>query len=422
VTAAASPAATEPAKLPGFTTYQKQVVAILAFLQFTVILDFMILSPLSAILMPTLNITPQQFGFVVSAYAFSAGISGFLAAGFADSFDRKKLLMFFYCGFIVGTLLCALAPTYQVLLMARVVTGCFAGVVGSAVFAIITDLFAMQQRGRVMGVVQTAFAASQIMGIPAGLFLSNHWGWHMPFFAIVGVGALAGVFISVILKPVDGHLVSGAARSPREIFKHLLATVSNPVYLQAFAVTALLATGGFMLMPFGAAFSVRNLMLGLDDLPLVYFLTGLCTIVTGPLIGRLADRIGKLATFIGGSALSAVMVLYYTRLGATPLLMVVAIFAIMFVGIQSRMISSQALLSGIPAPAMRGSFMSVSSCVQQLSGGIASAIAGAIVVAPDTGPLQRFEVLGYVVVGAVIITVLMMIQVSRLVPDPAAAK
>ena len=138
------------AKTP-FTRYQKIVLAILVFLQFTIILDFMILSPLGAILMPALNVSTTQFGMVVSAYAVSAALSGFLTAGFADKFDRKKLLLFFYGGFVLGTLLCGLAPNFEFLLGARIVTGLFGGVIGSIVMAILTDVFALQQRGRVMG-------------------------------------------------------------------------------------------------------------------------------------------------------------------------------------------------------------------------------------------------------------------------------
>ncbi len=168
------------------------IVAILAFLQFTIVLDFMILSPLGALLMRDLHISASRFGLVVSVYAFSAGISGFLAAGFADRFDRKKMLMFFYGGFLVGTLLCGLAPTYHFLLVARMVTGLFGGVIGSISFAIIADLFPFNQRGRVMGVVQTSFAASQVMGLPLGLYLSDLWGWHAPFLMIVSFSTRRG--------------------------------------------------------------------------------------------------------------------------------------------------------------------------------------------------------------------------------------
>lgn len=402
--------------VPAFTSYQKFVVAILAFLQFTIILDFMILSPLGAILMPELHITPSQFGLVVSAYAFSAGASGLLAAGFADRFDRKKLLLFFYCGFLMGTLFCALAPTYEFLLLARIVTGVFGGVIGSITFAITTDLFPFEMRGRVMGVIQTSFAASQVLGIPIGLFLANYGGWHTPFLMIVGVSAAVGAVIWFKLEPIDGHLkLHNDQKNP---FAHVVTTVTNRRYLQAFATTALLATGGFMLMPFGSAFSVHNLGIDLEHLPMVYMITGVCSIITGPLVGRASDKLGKFPMFLYGSILSIVMVIIYTHLGTTPLAWVVVVNAVMFVGISARMISSSALMSAIPTPAHRGSFMSVSSSIQQISGGLASVLAGLIVVESPTGLLEHFDTLGYVVAGATVITVTMMYFIHKLVPEP----
>src|SRR4051812_47901515 len=160
-----------------FTRYQKFVIALLAFVQFTVVLDFMILSPLGALLMPKLKIDPSQFGTVVSAYAFSAGLSGILAAGFADKFDRKRMLLFFYAGFVVATALCGVAPDYRFLLFARIVTGLFGGVMGSIGMAIVADLFPFEARGRVMGLMMTAFSGAQVLGLPLGLYLSNLWGW-----------------------------------------------------------------------------------------------------------------------------------------------------------------------------------------------------------------------------------------------------
>jgi predicted MFS family arabinose efflux permease len=189
-----------------FSGYQMFVVALLAFLQFSIVLDFMIISPLGAIIMPDLNIGPQRFGEIVSAYAFSAGVSGLLAAGFADRFDRKRFLLFFYTGFIAGTALCALAPNYPLLLAARIVTGLFGGVIASIVLAITTDLFALQMRGRVMGVVQTAFSASQVLGIPAGLYIANLWNWHAAFLMIALITIPVGLIIAFYMKPVAGHL------------------------------------------------------------------------------------------------------------------------------------------------------------------------------------------------------------------------
>src|SRR6201996_2428711 len=205
----------------GFSHYQTLLVALLALVQFTIILDFTIMSPLGAIIMPSLGITATQFGVAVSAYAFSAGISGILAAGFADRFDRKRLLLFFYVGFTLGTLLCALAPNYHVLLLGRIATGLFGGVIGSVVLAIVTDLFALHLRGRVMGFVQTSFAASQVLGIPVGLFLANHWSWHTAFGAIVVLAIIVIISVLLLMKPVNEHL---NLKQERNAFAHLIAT------------------------------------------------------------------------------------------------------------------------------------------------------------------------------------------------------
>ncbi len=266
--------------------------------------------------------------------------------------------------------------------------------------------------------MQTAFAASQVLGIPVGLYLANIWGWHAPFLMIVAVSAVVGVAIVLYLKPIEGHLAGQDRRV--NAFAHLYATVAQPRHLQAFATTALLATGGFMLMPFGSAFTVNNLRIPIERLPLIYLITGFCTIFTGPLIGRAADRFGKFPTFVFGTVLGIVMVVFYTHLGASSLALVIAVNAIMFVAIFSRMIPSQALMSAIPAPAERGAFMSVSSSVQQISGGVASVLAGLIVSEAPDGRLLHFGELGYVVAGASLITLFMMNRIRRLVPDVPA--
>ncbi|HEY4972208.1 MAG TPA: MFS transporter, partial [Steroidobacteraceae bacterium] len=401
----------------GLSSYQKWVVALLAFLQFTVILDFMIISPLGAMLMPTLQITPAQFGLVVSSYAFSAGAAGLLTAGFADRFDRKKLLLFFYCGFILGTLLCGIAHSYRFLLFARMFTGVFAGVIGSIVFAITTDLFAYQLRGRVMGVVQTAFAASSVIGLPLGLYLSNRWGWNAPFLLIVAISVLVGVVTVRFLRPIDAHLRLPQDRSPLHHFFH---TVTTPRYLQGFATTALLSTGGFILMPYMSAFSVHNLGIGFHRLPLVYLVTGACSIIAGPLIGRASDAVGKFRVFFFGCIATIIMVVIYTHLGETPLSLVILVNCLLFVGVSSRMISAAALISAIPDPADRGSYMSVSSSIQQLSGGVAAIVGGLIVTQSSSGALQHFDDVGYVLVGSTLITLVMMYFISRRVATAPA--
>jgi predicted MFS family arabinose efflux permease len=407
-----------PAMPPVFTRYQKLVVALLAFLQFTIILDFMIISPLGAFLLRDLHITTRQFGLVVSAYAFSAGASGLLAAGFADKFDRKRLLLFFYGGFLLGTLLCGVADSYTFLLAARIVTGVFGGVIGSISMAIIADLFPLEVRGRVMGTIQTSFAASQVMGLPLGVFLSNRWGWHAPFIMILVVGAPIGLVIATRLQPIVEHLKVPATQNP---LGHLIATVSKGRYLRTFLATMMLATGGFMLMPFGSTFTVNNLGISFDRLQWIYMSTGAVTLVAGPLLGKLADAIGKYKVFAIGSLGGAALVGLYCNLGPTPLATVIAINAVLFVAITCRMISASAIISAVPDMPDRGAFMSINASMQQFSGGLASALAGLIVVQAADGHLLHYPVLGYVVMSVMTVVLALMYPIHLAVMRKASA-
>jgi predicted MFS family arabinose efflux permease len=387
-----------------FTKYESFIIGIISFIQFTVILDFMVLSPLGTILIPELKITTSEFGLVVSAYAFSAGISGLLAAGFADKYDRKKLLMFFYYGFVGGTIFCAIAPNYELLLTARIVTGIFGGVIASISMAIITDLFKMEVRGRVMGFVQMAFAASQVLGLPIGLALANSYkDWHASFWLIVILSVIVGVVMFVYMKPITEHL---KLKSERNAFDHLWKTLTNSNYMKGFAATTLLATGGYMLMPLGSTFATNNLKLSLDQLPILYGITGGFTIAFGPLTGFLSDKIGKFKVFILGSIIGFITIGIYCNLAATPFEIVVALNTLLFAGITARIITSGALQTAMPMPQDRGAYMSINSSVQQIAGGIASIIAGMIVVqTPNNGPLENYDILGYVVMGSITVAV-----------------
>jgi predicted MFS family arabinose efflux permease len=401
-----------------FSGYQKVVVVMLAFLQFAVILDFMLMAPLGALILPALSVSPAQFGMVVSAYAFAAGFSGLLTAGFADRFDRKKLLLFFYAGFILGTLWCGLAQSFESLLLARIVTGLFGGVIGSVVLAIATDLFPPQMRGRVMGFIQTAFAASQVLGIPIGIYLSARWNWHVPFLALAALGLLGGLLIATYMKPVADHL-----KAPQEhsAFEHLRHTVTEPRYLLSFVSVLFLATGGFMLMPFSSAFTVNNLGISLDHLPIIYLVTGIATIFIGPLVGKAADSFGKLQVFYFGTAVMIVMVLIYTHLGISTLLVVTLINVALFIGIFSRMIPFQALMTQVPVLTQRGSFNAINASVSQLAGGVASLVAGHIVHQGADGKLHNYDVAGYVVVATALLACYLLLRIQRGIAAHAAA-
>ncbi len=397
----------------GFTPYQKFIIFILALLQFTVVLDFMILSPLGDILMKSMNISPKQFGSVVSAYAFSAGISGFLAAGFADKFDRKKLLLVFYTGFIAGTIFCGLANTYHILLLARIVTGIFGGVISSISMAIVIDLFSLQQRGRVMGFVQMAFAGSQILGIPIGLLLADKFDWHATFFMIVALAMMIYIIVVLKMQPIVEHLKLQKDKSP---LMHLWHTIKKRNYRIGFLAVALLSMGGFMLMPFTSAFLVNNVSIAQSQLKIVFLFTGIASIIIMPMVGKLSDKVDKFKIFTIGSVLASIMIIIYTNLTPVPLWLVIIVNVVLFMGIMSRMIPASALNSAMADPADRGAYMSINSSLQQMAGGLAAVFAGFIVKQQTkTSPLEHFDTLGYIMVGFVFLCVFLMYRVNKLV-------
>lgn len=396
-----------------FSSHQKMIVALLALTQFTVILDFMVMSPLGDMLMKSMSIKPNQFGLIVSAYAFSAGISGLLTAGFADRFDRKKLLVFFYGGFILGTLCCGFANTYYTMVAARIVTGLFGGVMGSISLAIITDLFDISQRGRVMGFVQMAFGASQVLGIPIGLYLANAWGWEAPFFLVAGVAAIVMALIVFRLQPVIAHL---AVQRDKSAFMHLWHTLRNRNYRVGFTATALMSVGGFMMMPFGSAFAVNNLHITQEQLPLLFMVTGIGSLFIMPVLGRLSDKIDRFKLFATASLYALVIIIIYTHLAPHPLWVIMCLNILMMAGIMGRMVPFTALTTGIPDMADRGAFMSVNSSLQQIAGGIAAVIAGMIVSQKDKfSPLEHYDTLGWVIVGLTIPCIYLVYRVSVIV-------
>ncbi len=402
----------ESTKIP-FTSYQKFVIFILAITQFSVILDFMVMSPLGDMLMKSLTLKPSQFGLAVSAYAFSAGASGLLTAGFADRFDRKKLLLFFYIGFIIGTIFCSMATTYPLLIAARIITGLFGGVIGSISMAIITDLFDIHHRGRVMGFIQMGFGASQVLGIPISLYIANIWGWQSPFIMVAIVAGIVAILIMLKLQPVTKHL---ELQGDRNVFSHLLHTVSKKDYRVAFTATALLSIGGFMMMPFSSAFSINNLHITQGQLPTLFMVSGCSSLIIMPLVGKLSDKVDKFKLFAIASLWMMIMVLIYTHLAVTPLWLVIILNILMMMGIMSRMVPSTALVTGIPGMQDRGAFMSINSSLQQIAGGIAAAVAGMIVVQKDKfSPLEHYPTLGYVMVSISMVGVFLLYRVSMFV-------
>ncbi|MCH8620506.1 MFS transporter [Undibacterium sp. TS12] len=401
-----------------FTSYQKIILLLLGLIQFSVILDFVIIAPIGDILMKSLSINVEQFGLVVSSYAFSTALSGIAVAGFIDKFDRKKVLLFFFTGFIIGTVCCALASTYTQMMAARILTGVFAGVTGSVVMTIVSDLFVPQVRGRAMGFVQMGFGAAQVMGVPIGIFIATHLGWHMTFLSIVAVAIVMLAALFFVLKPMQDHMKIQRDKNP---FLHLWHTVINKDYQVGFLAVMFLTIGGFMIMPFSSIFLINNVHLTYEQLPFVFMFTGLASMISMPVIGKLSDKFDRYKLFVFGSGLAAIMILIYTNLHVTPLWMVVIINILVFVGIMCRISPAQALNSMVPQKEDRGAYMSISASLQQTAGGLGSVIASMIVFQQTkTSPLQNFDVLGYAIVCIFAMCVFFVYRVSVNVKAQAA--
>jgi len=399
-----------PTKL---TSYQILIIVLLALTQFTVVLDFMVMSPLGDILMKSFNMTTKQFGLTVSSYAFSAGIAGLLTAGFADRFDRKKLLQFFYIGFIFGTLFCSMAPNFELLVAARIVTGLFGGVIGSISLAIVADLFLLEQRGRVMGFMQMGFGASQVLGIPISLYLATIWNWQMPFLMIVGLSSIIWLIILFKMKSVSEHLSIKSEHNP---FKHLWNTLFQKQYRAGFIATAMLSLGGFLMMPWGSAFAINNLHVTETQLPVLFMISGIGTLIIMPFIGKLSDKIDKFKLFAAASIWLTIVVLIYTNLQPVHFAIIVTLNVLLMMGIMSRMVPSMALVSALPKMQDRGAFMSINSSLQQIAGGIAAAAGGMIVYQKNKfSPLENYDTLGVIITILILIGIYLVYRVSKIV-------
>lgn len=396
-----------------FSRYQVLVILLIALTQFTVVLDFMVMSPLGDMLMKSMNLNTKQFGLAVSVYAFSAGTSGLLTAGFADRFDRKKLLLFFYIGFITGTLFCGLANSYILLVAARIITGLFGGVIGSISMAIVADLFPLQQRGRAMGFIQMGFGASQVLGIPISLYIANHWGWQSPFLMIVGLATIIWTLVMLKLQPVTKHL---DLKTEKTAIKHLWHTLKLRDYRTGFLLTALLSIGGFMMMPWGSAFAVNNLHVSYEQLPIMFMASGIAALIVMPLIGKLSDKIDKVKLFTVAAISMMVIIVIYTNLTSVPFLLIIILNILMMTAIMSRIVPAMALVSALPKMQDRGAFMSINSSLQQIAGGLAAAVGGMIVVQKTkTSPLQHYNTLGYVIVVIIILNIIQLYRVSNMI-------
>jgi predicted MFS family arabinose efflux permease len=375
----------------GLTRPEWVLLLVLAAVQFTHSMDFMVLMPLGPQCEKELEISPQEFSLVVAAYGFAAAIAGLLAASFIDRFDRKTALLLLYGGFTAGTLLCAAAPGYWWLVLGRSIAGAFGGLSAAVILVIIGDAFPEMRRGRATGVVMTAFSLASIAGLPAGIVLGNRFGVRTPF-AVLGVVAMViSVVAYRILPRLRGHL--GQRRvSTAETW----AVLAQPAHLRAYAFMALVVMGSFTIAPHFSDFLVYNVGRANNDLALVYLCGGLLTFGTLPLVGRLADRFGKRIIFWIMAACTVFILLALTNLPAMALAPLLIVTTLYWIATSGRWVPAMAMITSSALPRYRGSFMSVNSSVQQMTIGLAAVVAGQIVGKGPDGRLTGYASAGII--------------------------
>ncbi|HEV7783655.1 MAG TPA: MFS transporter [Chitinophagaceae bacterium] len=374
------------------TKKERIILFLLASLNFTHILDFMIMMPLGNYL----HVTGMRFSILVAAYSITAFFSGLGIAMYIDRFDRKKFLLFAYIGFVLGTIACGFAPTYGLLLAARIVAGLFGGIIGAQVLSIVADMFSYERRGRAMGAVMGGFAAASILGVPISLYLTNIFkqDWHVPFILI---GSLGIVFIPLIIKFIPSMTAHIKEKTPENNspFAVLINVGKIPAQRSAMIFSCLLMMGHFLIIPFINPYLEFNKGFSKDTTPMIYLVGGMASLLAALYLGRLSDKKGKLAVFSVSVFLSLFMVLIITRMPNVHFGIVLLFFAIWFIVATGRIVTAQAMISEVVKPEQRGSFMSVNGSIQQLGSGLAALFAGAIVVTEKSGKVLNYNWVGY---------------------------
>jgi predicted MFS family arabinose efflux permease len=396
---------------------ERSLLLLLAAVQFTHIVDFMILMPLGPQLMRDLHIGPGRFSTLVAAYTISSGAVGLLAAPFIDRFDRRKLLLFAYGGFIGGTLFCALSINATTLLMGRALSGTFGGLSLAMVMSIIGDVVPGERRAAAMGVIMAAFSAAAALGVPFGLQLAEQFRWEAPFFMLAGIAVIVWTIVFLRLPAVRGHL-QHHKDDPLRAIRELLRDANAGRALLFMTATVF---GHFAIIPLLSPYLVGNVGLPERDLFLVYFTGGVLTVFTAPVIGRLADSLGSKRVFIYLVAEACIVTLLITNAPHLPVWVVLMYAGGFFVFASGRFIPGQAIMTLAVPASRRGAFMSLSGCARDLAMGLASSLGGWIVTQEPSGRLHNFNLLGWLAVAAAVASVWLASRVHvNDLPAPAA--
>ena len=366
---------------------ERWLLITLAGIQFTHILDFMIMMPLGPQFREIFGISDAQFGLLVSAYTLAAGVSGLAASTYVDRFDRKRLLLTMYGLFALATLACGLAPTYEFLMGARLAAGLFGGVLSALSQTIVADVVPFERRGRAMAVVMSAFSFSTVAGVPLGLVVANHLGWHATFVSIAGLSGVLVVAAMLTMPPLAGHVAAARGRSAMSGIRQVLADGNH---LRAFAFSLAMMSSGFLVIPYITLYMQANAGVAATDIPYIYLVGGAATLVSARLVGRLSDRLGKVQVFSALALALVVPLLGVTLMPAWPLTAVLAVSTMLFVVMSGRMIPGMAIVASAANPALRGTFMTLNSAAQATAMGVAAFVGGQLISRGENGLLVGY--------------------------------
>ena len=388
---------------------ERYLLLTLSGIQFSHILDFMIMMPLGPILMREFGISTHQFGFLVASYSFSAALAGLLASTFVDKFERKRLLLTIFTLFGAATLACGLAPSYAMLLFARGLAGAFGGIMGAMVQTLVGDLIPFERRATASGIISAAFSLSTVAGVPLSLWLANRFAWRAPFILIAGITALFLVIAQRSLPDVRHHLSAEKRAHP---FSAMFDVLNDANHLRALLFTMLLLFSGFTVIPYITVYAVSNVGIALNDIPYVYLAGGAATLFTSRRIGRIADARGKMKIYRILAFAATLPLFAVTHIGSAPLWLWVLCTTTFFVLVSGRMIPAMAIITSAALPKLRGTFMSLNAAMQQLASGLAAMLAGLITAQSTTGQLVGYDKVGYVAIAANLLAIAF---VSRIV-------
>lgn len=384
------------------------LLLVLALVQFTGIVDFMILMPLKPLLTDIWGITPKQFGIAVFAYGFGAFISSMFFVNKVDVYDRKKVLVFIYAGFTIGTFFCGLANSYVTLLIARFVTGLFGGVAGSVIQSIVGDAIPAIRRGQAMGILMMGFALASIAGVPGGLYLASHYYWYTPFMVLGVFSVLVFAGILVAVPSFTSHLVTATKQSFLNVVKSVVYDANRR---KALLLTFCMMPSHFLIIPFLTDYFTKNL--GFDyktTVPLIYVVGGALSAFTSPAIGKLSDKIGRFKVLLALTLLSAIPLIGIPNLHTDNLYLLLFFTATFFIFSGSRMIVTMAQVTSTVEPKIRGAFLIINSSIQQFGTSLASLAGGFIIIQDSEGKLSHYPILGY---ASVILSFLLLYLFTR---------